>query len=287
MDFFLPVTLEELKNLSDQEIVNRINANIAPKVSGSTMISFPDFVSAQFYMGELDRREKRRADKERDEIETKRWKIDFYIDALIVVLIVFEIIAAIGLAIWGDQRQTEDVKKQLTAFGDMQTVLSQLQQSSKATAATLGALQKTTEEMNGRIGRQLSMSFEPSVVANYNTSNGMVEIVNAGSTLISIYGFVSGNYDVKFPKPLVILAHTQGQLNDGPFYSQQREKINTGGQNFDFTIFFRAENDDEYTLNAELNMQHFSPAPFFVQVINQKVVRNNWGPRYRKGKTWN
>jgi hypothetical protein len=76
MEFFLPVTLEELKNLSDEEVVKRINAKIAPKTEDTFVFSFPDFVSAQFYMAELDRREKKRADQERDEIEAKRWRID-------------------------------------------------------------------------------------------------------------------------------------------------------------------------------------------------------------------
>jgi hypothetical protein len=134
MDLFLPVKLEELKSLSDKEVVERINAKIVPDTDTPTQFSFPDFVSAQFYMAELDRREKQRAEAERDRIEKRRWYVDFALESLIVVLIFVEI----GLSI-SDHRQNANVASaELKTFSDIQGVLSNLQASTGATAALLG-----------------------------------------------------------------------------------------------------------------------------------------------------
>lgn len=64
VELILPVTVEELRNLSDAEVIKRINDKIAAKLDGP-ILKLEDFAAAQFYMAELDRREKQRADKDR------------------------------------------------------------------------------------------------------------------------------------------------------------------------------------------------------------------------------
>jgi hypothetical protein len=40
MEFFLPLRLEDLRNLSDEEVVKRINDKIAPDLNNTLTLSF-------------------------------------------------------------------------------------------------------------------------------------------------------------------------------------------------------------------------------------------------------
>jgi hypothetical protein len=91
-------------------------------------------------MAELNRREDQRAQAERDRIENERWQIDQRNERIIIGMIGVEIILPIGLAIWGDRRQTEHVNKQLDALKNMQVALVKLEETSKATADAMIAL---------------------------------------------------------------------------------------------------------------------------------------------------
>jgi len=62
---------------------------------------------------------------------------DFLMELIVIFLIGLELLAAVGLAVWGERQQTQEVNQQLSALGKTQDVLSKLQESSAATAQTL------------------------------------------------------------------------------------------------------------------------------------------------------
>jgi len=189
MDFYSPVTLEELRDLSDEEVVKRINDNIAPDEDDQTIFSFPAHFSAQFYMAELDRRENRRAEAERDRTEKKRWNIDFMLETLIVVLILIEI----GLSIWDHRQYSKDATAELNTFSGMQGALSNLQDTSKATAGTMTALEGTTQAMNTALQKQLALFYDVALNVVIDREKKRISIANTGRTNVAFWGFKVGD----------------------------------------------------------------------------------------------
>jgi hypothetical protein len=124
------ITIEELRNLGDEQIIQKVNEALVPPGAGPISLMQPaDVVAAQFYMSELDRRENRRANTERDRIDTQRRRVDLLLELLIVALIGVEIV----LSILAQRQQSRDAAQELRAFSDMQVVLSNLRDTSKAT----------------------------------------------------------------------------------------------------------------------------------------------------------
>ena len=87
--------------MTNEQVLERINALVSPPQPIASTSRLPlydpmDFVVAQFYIDELDRREKQKADEARDEIERQRWQTDLKYERWIVGLIVLEVILAIG-----------------------------------------------------------------------------------------------------------------------------------------------------------------------------------------------
>jgi hypothetical protein len=141
--------VEEFESLTEAEL--RFKANEAftqPEVSHAARVDRATYYAeARFYLDEIERRKN-------DKISRR----DFRMELIVIALIALELVAAVGLAIWGDRRQTADVNKQLQAFGSMQTVLQQLEETSKATADAMTALKRTTDEMNEGVQKQLGLN---------------------------------------------------------------------------------------------------------------------------------
>lgn len=269
------VTLEELSLMTDEQVMMKINEFLVPANKAGAPANSDDLVGAQFYMAELDRRAARKLEKERqaaeakrDRIDTRRRRIDLGLELLIVALIGFELLLG-----WSE--------------GEKQfAVLNQIQQNAAATTSTILTLQKTIQDMSAHISEELSLNYEPAVAAVYDTNTAMIHITNNSPTAISIYGYYSGDYQVMFPKPFVILPHGTDDLNNGPFYSEQKEKLHYTSANFPFAMFFRTKNGDEYTLNADINVEALPTTGFFVRLVLVKVHREAWGYRL-KSKKWN
>jgi hypothetical protein len=182
------VTLPELRAMDEDQIVLTVNELLVPTPIPNAHLDAGAIAAAQFYMAELDRRERRKADDERDATETNRWRVDLRYERWIVILIVAEIILAIGLAVWGDRRQTEDIQKQLKAFGETQKVLSHLQDSSQATADTMKELKSATEGMNTALQKQLMLFYEVSVNVIIDPTTKEIWLINNGRTNVVIWG---------------------------------------------------------------------------------------------------
>ncbi|MGB2636602.1 MAG: hypothetical protein WAM58_21910 [Candidatus Acidiferrum sp.] len=177
-------------------------------------------LEAEFYVRELDRRENRRAEKERrdadtkrDEIETKRRRVDLGLELLIVVLIGLELITAVGLAIWGSRQQAQDVQQELAAFGNMQTVLSNLEKTSEKTAETMKSEGQTMEEMSTSLQRQVALFYDVQTNVVYNESTKKLILINSGRANITVWAQQIGLATaplLRYPKAVAVL------VPDGP-----------------------------------------------------------------------
>jgi hypothetical protein len=280
MQFFPPVTVEELRRLSDEEVVKRINANIAPSRDNPTFFSMPDFVSAQFYMAELDRREKKRADQERDEIEAKRWRTDLNYERWIVFLIILEVIVAAVLTLWADHRQSKSSEKELAALQSMQQVLSRLEESSAATAGTLTALQETSKQMNEAVQKELAFSYEVSLNVKFDITSDQIIITNEGRTRVSLWG-------CKVGKSGIVMQKAPRTLTPGVPYLITGHEVTTGLTGIvpkggfapiPFVMFIKNERGEEFVARYEF-AQMTMMGPMQIQPIMVSITQFEWSKK--------
>ncbi len=182
--------VKEIEKLTRTELRQRADAAFAKaeeKGPGYLM-------EAQFYMQELGRRDDSR-------IATR----DFAMELIVIFLIGLELALAVVIAVMGSRQQARDVNEQLTAFGKMQTVLSQLQESSAATAQTLASLQSTMQSMNDRLGTQLTRTAQIAIDFVFNLPQNKMDLFNRGNVDLTIWGYkVDGEPARLYKRPLSI-----------------------------------------------------------------------------------
>ena len=71
----------------------------------------------------------------------------------------------------------------------MQTVLSHLQESSEATAQTLGSVQSTMQTMNERIGSQLGRIAQIIIDFSFSRPGKKVDLFNRGNVDLTVWGY--------------------------------------------------------------------------------------------------
>jgi len=275
----MPLKLEELRNLSDEEVVKRINDKIAPDLNTLTL-SLPDFVSAQFYMAELDRRERNRADRERDEIEAKRWRTDLKYEQWIVFLIVLELIVAAVLTLWADHRQSKSSEMELAALQSMQHVLSHLEESSAATAGTLTALQETSKQMNEAVQKELAFSYEVSLNVKFDITSDQIIITNEGQTRVTLWGSKVG-------KSALVMEQTPRTLTPGVPYLITSHDVTTGLSGVvpkggfapvPFVMFIKNERGEEFVARYEFAQMGMT-GPMQIQPIMVSITQFEWSKK--------
>jgi hypothetical protein len=263
MVLYEPVTLEELRKLSGEEVVKRINDKIAPdsKNSGESesfaTFSFPDFATAQFYMAELDRREKNRADKERDETEAKRWKTDLKYERLIVGLIIFEVLVSVVLFMIGGCQQSREAKEQITAIGKVKDELGELETSSEKTAATLGQVNDSLGLMNKKIQEQLNLEYEPSIFVSFvkqTPPQNVLTVHNYGHTSVLIYGVRIGGDACKQTSPVTISGGTEGIVGGNAVFKQISTIVGAGA-GMDSVLYLKGEDGKEYEVALQIEAE--------------------------------
>jgi hypothetical protein len=279
MEYFLPLKLEALRSLSDEELVKRINDKIAPEI-GTSFFSFPDFVSAQFYMGELDRREKRRADEERDRIEAKRWRTDLKYEQWIVFLIILEVVAAALLTWWADNRQSAASVKELAALQSMQQVLSHLEDSSSATAHTLISLQETSKQMNEAVQKELGVTYEVSLNVKFDFTTDQIIITNEGRTRVSLWGSKVGKSGIVMEKGPRTLAPGVPYLITGHEVTTGLSGIvpKGGFAPVPFVMFIKNERGEEFVARYEFT-QIMMMGPMQIQPIMVSITPFEWNKK--------
>lgn len=267
MNISMPlVTMEELKKLNDEAIIERINARIAPPTN-SEVFSFTltDVVGAQFYIDELDRREKLRADKERDRIETKRWRIDLRYERWIVFLIILEIIFAVLLAGRADKNQSRSFEQELKALGGMQKVLGQMQESSKATTEAL-------DRLNDKLQRELDLTYEPSLNVVFDRAKGSLEIENKGKANIELWHERFNGRLNSEKHPILI---TTGWPNRVSLPSGLMKGIAKGNMTGTVVLYLKTEAGKEYAAVCTLENQRVGEG-FSIGVRAVQIQASNW-----------
>jgi hypothetical protein len=149
----------------------------------------PDFVSAQFYMAELDWREKKRAGQERDEIEAKRWRTDLNYEIRTVDCFSYysgghccrrsdfvggsppvEIIGK------GIGRAPEHATSAFASGGEL-----------GRDGRDLDGAPRTSKQMNEAVQKELAFSYEVSLNVKFDITNDQIIITNEGRTRVSLW----------------------------------------------------------------------------------------------------
>src|SRR5712692_1686554 len=255
--------IEELRKLNDDEIIQRVNDLLAPELTGtSTWILEPaDVAAADFYMKELDRRENRREEAKRDEIESDRWRIDFGMERRIIQLIIAELALTVLVALVGFYEQSKDLERQLQAFGKVQLAI-------EGTTQNVAKLQKSTDEtvksislLNDKMQRELDLYYEPSVLLVYRRigTAEIAEVHNYGRTSIAIVGAMSHMRSsgtvtefTRLREPLTISTGSFNSMGSDLVSRLIRDVIVSGG-GVPLTIYFRAENGTVWEHHANVN----------------------------------
>lgn len=216
-------------------------------------------LEAQFYRTERYKRLDDTAQKERDKIEKKRWRTDLINELIIIGMIGAEIILSIygiRLAIAGDVRQSQDVEKQLKVFNDMQTVLSNLRDSSKETAETMKEERKTMEAMKLSLERQVALFYDVQLNLIYDEGKKKLVLINSGRSNVGLYEvIVAGERreNKKFAKPLLTVPGGTQEFELDKFSGALNKELPKEGQRtYTFTFLIKNEKQERFTLTADL-----------------------------------
>jgi len=269
------LTLEQLQVLSNEEIVQQVNERLAPGgVPGLTSMAQPgDVIAAQFYMGELDRRENRRVNAQRDRLDTKRRRIDLGLELLIVVLIGLELI----LGVLAGRQQSKYNAQELKAFAAMQQVLSTLQISSQATADTLGHLESATQSIKTATQGQLAVSYDPSVMVRFDIGHKL-DVMNNGRTNITLWGSVIEGQRPYFLKVPSVLPPNAGYEFDGgeSLYAQMLARFEKEGPvSVGYDVYVKNELGTKFVANCTLTFINDSFGQRIVTKLNA-IARRDW-----------
>lgn len=248
------LTLEQLQGLSDEEITGRVNNLLVPPGLGNrAFLAQPaDFIAAQFYVSELDRRELRRTNAERDRIETRRRRVDLAIEGLIVLLIGVEIV----LGIQTGHQQTKDAAAQVAAQQSIQTVLSQMEITSAATAKTMTTLEATTETMSGSLQKQVALFYDVQVNVIYDENTKSLIVMNNGRTNISLWSQRVGDEGdpiLTYKKPDIVPPVGTYGIPLGDALKTLAAAMPKGQTHaYSFTFWVKNERQDKFTVNGDL-----------------------------------
>jgi hypothetical protein len=268
------LTLEQLRALTDEQITRQVNERLAPQgpLGGQIFAQPADFIAAQFYVNELDRRENHRINAERDRIERRRRWIDLGLEILIVVLIGVEIF----LGIQAGHQQSRQAAKELEAFGNLQTILANLQKSSQATADTLAQLKTATDSINLATQGQLAVSYDPSVTVKFDAMHKL-DVLNNGRTNITLWGsLIQGEGQVFLKVPSVLPPNGGYEFNAEALYSQLAEKFQkTGTVSLKYEVYVKNELGTKFVVDCTLTFLSDNFGQRLVTQINA-ISRRDW-----------
>jgi hypothetical protein len=239
--------VEEFEGLTKKQLRAKAN-ECFDKIEGAGHEQTPALLlEAQFYLREIDRRHD----------SWIAWR-DLILEAIIIALIAGEV--------WFGWREGEKQFK----------VLQNLGASSEATAKTLTALAKTTEEMNTAVHTQLNLNYEVSVGLNYERSNATIHITNNGRAPISVYGYRIEDYRMMLQRPLVITSQGSTNLPNEEFFQKTANQAShPKNKRSPLVVFLRAEDGREYEIIAELFM-NWTSRDFEIYITSFKIEERKW-----------
>jgi len=266
------LTLEELRGLSDHEVARRVNNVLAPQgpgIANQIWRQPADFIAAQFYVAELDRRESQRFEEKRDRTERTRFRVDLAIEVLIILLIGLELV----MALKQDREQTR-------AFQAQQAVWSNMEKSLDATAGTLAALQKTTETMNTAVQNELALSYDPSVGVSFDPAQQM-RVVNTGRTNLMLGGSKIANQPAVFLGTPYLLGPTAGYaFNAGDLFGELTRSLKpfSRGPSIACEVYIKNELGVEFVVNSTITPVSDTLGTRLVTQVNG-ISRRDWPKR--------
>ena len=179
------MTLEEFEKASEKDLRNLVNECFTKAETAGGLDKPNHHREAEFYMSEIERRKQGRANT-----------LNFWMELIVIALILGEAV----IAYWEGNKQAE--------------VLTALQNSFAATAATLTSLQGTTEAMNAAIQRQSGQVSDVSVDITCSPIDKRLLITNTGKSDLLVLGYqFDGRRGPRF-KPPLHLGH--GEFRDFP-----------------------------------------------------------------------
>jgi hypothetical protein len=195
--------LAELEKATTEELRRRVDELFAD-ADAAQYIPHRDirFAEVRFYLGEIERRE-------HDKISSR----DYLMELVVICLIALELVVAVGLAGWGGRQQSKEVGQQLAAFEKMQTVLSQLQESSAATAQTLKSQQLTMQSMNDRLAVELGRMSQ--ITIDFSLSGTKATVSNQGNVDLQFGGFKVADMPARINKRPALLKRSASIEVDG------------------------------------------------------------------------
>jgi hypothetical protein len=252
----MEITLSRIDKMTDVELEDAIQACFAAAPETGRLNRLAILLEAQFYRTEQHRRADEKAQRDRDEVETDRWRVDLRNERVIILMIGIEILLAIGLSIWGDRRQTQDVNQQLQAFAEMQKVLAHLDQSTSATARTLEQLQKTSEDMDESLEKQVALFYDVQLSIGFDESSERLLITNTSHGRVSITRFMleaDPVQDLKYSTPQVVAP-------SGVYFIPLKNLKNyltatlpkDSNKRYPFTVFLKNEKGEKVTVTGNI-----------------------------------
>jgi hypothetical protein len=237
---------------------------IAPRVTLFPPIAEEErtklLLEAQSYWAEIDRRDAARVSNR-----------DFWLEIIVIGLILFEVC----VDVWG-------LRKEGIEFGRQQTVLTNLEKSSEATANAMVALQKTMETMNGGIRSQLSLNYELSVGLVMNRGDWALGVTNRGRTNITLWGQkVATEPRHMLSAPLTITPGETQDVDFFPFFDKMTAGVApplARVKTIPITVLLRSENGREYTAECAFEASRLLSGTITVQCQTTTVRAFNWSP---------
>jgi hypothetical protein len=200
----------------------------------------PRFLSeAQFYMAEIERRHGGR-------VATR----DLILELIVILLIGGEI----WLGVKAGRDEDAMMTKQTGAIEKVAQSADLSAQSQKATAATLTALQDTTEKMNQALQAQLALFYDLSVLVTWDQTKKAVNVVNSGRTNVWFWGLNIAGHEERFQDPKVLTPNALYEIGS-PIVKSTMDSFKKGADlSLPFVAYVKNERKEEFVVRANLEI---------------------------------
>jgi hypothetical protein len=156
-------------------------------------------------------------------------------------------------------------------------VLKALDASTSATAASMKALQSTSEAMNTAVQTQLALNYAVSVEITFDVGQQRVNIHNNGNTDITLWGDRLDNQPPVYEKDPKIITHGGFYyVLAGTLYDELRGKLAAGSKaTFPFEVYMKDAKGQKYMARCVFVADHgFIPMQVHAQTTS--VVPSSW-----------
>jgi hypothetical protein len=242
---FEKATENDLRRIASQRF------NEASKVVINELARTALLTEARFYLDEIDRRD--------DRFRSRR---DLILELVVIGLIAIEIVFS-TVAYYEGKAEF--------------AVLSNLEASSKETAATLAALQQTTEAMNKTTEAQAALSYEVALKVQLNLPDSVLEITDEGRTPVTLWGMkISDQPTTMQATPTILAPGAPDAVPAAQIVALATDQMNKKhAALIPLTLFLKNEKGDEFVARYRLmNRPTYGPFVMYAKLVS--VTRTTW-----------